>query len=216
VGGTRPGDREPATLTLPRLMLVTDRGATGGRDLVEVVSAAVTGGVGLVQVRERDLPDGELEDLLRRLLDRLRGTPARVLVNGRPALAAALGIGLHLPATAPPPPAPPPALFGRAAHSADEARRALAERPSYLVVGPVFPTVSKPGHPGAGVGLLAAISRLAAPVPIFAIGGVAPDRVPAIVAAGAYGLAVRSAILSARDPRVAARGFRAALTHAAA
>jgi thiamine-phosphate pyrophosphorylase len=193
-------------------MLVTDREATGGRDLVDVVAAAVAGGVGLVQVRERDL--AEAEALLRQILDRLRGTPVRLLVNGHPALARRLGIGLHLPASALPPAPPRPPLFGRAVHDEGEARRALAEGASYVVVGPVFPTGSKPGHPGAGLASLAALSRRVAPVPVFAIGGLTPARVAPVLEAGAHGVAVRSAILGATDPARATRAFAEAVTPA--
>ncbi len=191
-------------------MLVTDRQETGGRDLVDVVEAAVGGGVGLVQVRERDLTDSEVEALLGRILDRLRGTAARVVVNGRPALARALGIGLHLPA-AHPPALPRPLLCGRAVHDEGEARRALSEDTSYVVVGPVFSTGSKPGHPGTGLDALARLAGIVAPVPVFAIGGLTPERVAPVLAARAHGVAVRSAILGAPDPARAARAFAEAL-----
>jgi thiamine-phosphate pyrophosphorylase len=188
-------------------MLVTDRLETRGRDLVDVVEAAVAGGVGLVQVRERDLPEAQVETLLGRLLERLRGTPARLLVNGHAALAQAFRIGLHLPAAAVTPPPPRPFLCGRAVHDEEESRRAVAEGAAYVVVGPVFPTGSKPGHPGTGPGTLAWISRLVAPIPVYAVGGLTPDRVASVVSAGAYGVAVRSAILGAPDPERAARAF---------
>jgi thiamine-phosphate pyrophosphorylase len=192
-------------------MLVTDRLATRGRDLVDVVGAAVAGGVGLVQVRERDLPEAEVEVLLRRILERLRGTPARLLVNGHVALAQAYGVGLHLPAAAPPPRPPRPLLCGRAVHDEDEARRALAEGVSYVVAGPVFPTASKPGHPGAGLETLARLARMVGPAPVFAIGGLTPERVPLVRDAGAHGVAVLGAILGAPDPERAAGEFREAL-----
>ena len=157
-GGARPGPltdagEESGLVTLPRLMLVTDRLATRGRDLVDVVEAAVAGGVGLVQVRERDLSEAAVEILLGRLLDRLRGSDARLVVNGHPALARAFGIGLHLPAAAPT--AVPRRTFtGRSVHDEEEAMLARAEGVSYVVAGPIFPTSSKPGHPGAGVALV--------------------------------------------------------------
>jgi len=204
----------PLSGALSRLMLVTDRLETHGRDLADVVEAAVAGGVGLVQVRERDLPEAEVEALLRRILERLRGTPARLLVNGHPALAQAFGIGLHLPAAAPLPPPPRPFLCGRAVHDEEEARRALAEAASYVVVGPVFPIGSKPGHPGTGLETLARLSRLVAPLPVFAIGGLRADRVAPVVGAGAYGVAVRSWILGAPDPARAARELTEALNSA--
>jgi thiamine-phosphate pyrophosphorylase len=191
-------------------MLVTDRRETADRDLVDVVEAAVAGGVGLVQVRERDLTDAEAEALLRLILGRLRGTGARVLVNGRPTLARALGVGLHLPA-ADPPALPGQTLAGRSVHDEGEAWRARAEGAAYVVAGPIFPTGSKPGHPGAGLGLLARVGGVIAPTPIFAIGGLTPERVGAVREAGAHGVAVRSAILGAPDPARAARAFARAL-----
>jgi thiamine-phosphate pyrophosphorylase len=192
-------------------MLVTDRRETRGRDLVDVIEAAVTGGVGLVQVRERDLPEAEVADLVRRLLERLRGSAARLVVNGHAAVARALGVGLHLPAAAPPPAPPRPLLCGRAVHDDGEARRALAEGVSYAVIGPVFPTGSKPGHPGAGLDALARLARIVAPAPAFAIGGLTPERAALVRGAGAHGVAVRSAILGAPDPAGAARAFVEAL-----
>ena len=195
-------------------MLVTDRRETGGRDLVDVVERAVAGGVGLVQLRERDLSEAEVEALLRRLLERLRGAPARVVVNGHATLARALHVGLHLAAAAVSPPPPRPLPFGRAVHDEGEACRALAEDASYVVVGPVFPTASKPGHPGAGLQTLAHLARIVAPVPVFAIGGLTPQRVAPVLAAGAHGVAVRSAILGAPDPALAARAFAGALASA--
>jgi thiamine-phosphate pyrophosphorylase len=193
-------------------MLVTDRHETAGRDLVDVVAAAVSGGVRLVQVRERGLPEAEVGALLERLVARLRDTPVQLLVNGHAALARAMDVGLHLPAAAPPPAPLVPRLYGRAAHDEDEARRAVTEGVSYLVVGPVFPTGSKPGHPGAGLEALARLAGIAAPIPVFAIGGVTPDRVAPVLAAGAHGVAVRSGILGAPDPARAAEGFAQALS----
>ena len=207
----RAAPAEPGAGRLPRLMLVTDRHATGGRDLVEVVADAVGGGVELVQVRERELADDQLTALLLRLQERLQSKPVRLLVNGRPAIARALGLGLHLAATAPPPGPPLPACYGRAAHDEREACQALREPVSYLVVGPVFPTASKPGHRGTGLALVARVAGLAAPTPVLAIGGLTPERVGSVRAAGAYGVAVRSAILGARDPATEARAFADAL-----
>jgi thiamine-phosphate pyrophosphorylase len=214
-GGTRPRPLTPPDGTpvpgLPRVMLVTDRHETHGRDLVDVVAAAVAGGVRLVQVRERDLPEAEVAALLRCLIERLRGAPVDLLVNGHAGLARTLGTGLHLPAVAPRLDPPKPALYGRAAHDEDEARRALAEGVTYLVVGPVFPTGSKPGHPGAGLETLARLAGIAAPTPVFAIGGLTPERVGPVLVAGAHGVAVRSGILGAQDPARAAQELIRAL-----
>lgn len=194
-------------------MLVTDRHAVVGRDLVQVVEAAVAGGVDAVQVREKDLPDNELTRLVERVQEAVRGRAA-VLVNGRPHVAKLLGAGLHLPGDAAAPAERDWPLWGRSVHSPEEARRRAEETPDYLLVGPVFPTGSKPGHPGGGLELVEATARAVAPVPVLAIGGIESTSAGAVIAAGAVGVAVRGAILGASDPERAARSIRAAVAGA--
>lgn len=172
--------------------------------MVSVVRAALEGGVGFIQVREKDLPDGALAYLVQRLLNAL---PASVLltVNDRPAVARAQGVGLHLPAASVDTDVTGIRLVGRSVHDLEEAAAALAARVSYLVVGTIFPTESKPGYPGAGPRLVREVSELAGAVPVYAIGGINAENVVAALQADAYGVAVRSAILSAADPAAAAR-----------
>ena len=190
-------------------MLVTDRHRTRGRDLCEIVADAVRGGVGLVQVREPDLPGDELRRLVRDIAMLLPpGIP--VLVNGRARVARQLGLGLHLPASAPPPPPPAVAgrLYGRSAHDAAETRRALDERVSYLVVGTLWDSGGKRGR---GVEILHELAELAHGVPIFGIGGVTVARVPRAIHAGAHGVAVSGAILEENDPARMAQALSLAL-----
>lgn len=200
-------------ISLPRLMLVTDRHATAGRDLVAVAAAAARGGVTFVQVREKDLPDGPLLALTRRLIEALP-PDTLLVVNDRPAVAEAAGVGLHLPAASATPKRGTFALCGRSAHDEAEARAALAEAASYLVLGTIFPTVSKPGRRAAGPELVRRIADLVAPRPVYAIGGVNAANAATVIKAGAYGVAVRSAILEADDPGEAAATLLARLTAA--
>ena len=192
-------------------MLVTDRHGTAGRDLAEVVAEAVMGGVDAVQVREKDLPDQELlaiADAVQRAVD----GRARLLVNSRPAVALALGAGLHLAADMEDLPRHGWPLWGRSVHSPEEARdRAMSENPDYLLIGNIFPTSSKPGSPGGGLGLAERTAGAAQPCPVLAIGGIDATNTAAVMAAGAAGIAVRSAILAAPDPRSAAADLREAL-----
>ena len=189
--------------SLPRLMLVTDRHFTNGRDLVDVIAEACTAGLRFIQVRERDLPGRIVRDLVRDLLD-VVAPGTHIVVNGRAEVAEETGCGLHLPAAAPYAD-PLPALWGRAVHDEKEARRAVSGGARYLVVGTIFPTPSKPQDPGTGVGLIERIVAVARDVPVFAIGGVDAGRVAEVRSAGAYGVAVRRAILSAREPAAATR-----------
>ena len=190
-------------------MLVTDRRAVGRRDLMQIAGAAVAGGVDAVQVREKDLPDDELTALVKRVQRAVQGRAA-VLVNGRPGVAKSLGAGLHLPGDAPAPDEHDWPLWGRSVHSPEEAVRRAEEAPDYLLIGPVYPTDSKPGHPGGGLGLVEATARAVAPLPVLAIGGIDATNAGAVIAAGASGIAVRGAILKASDPERTARSIQAA------
>jgi len=193
-------------------MLVTDRRATRGRDLIDVLSDAAAGGVELVQVREKDLDDGALRGLLHRMIESLPPSTT-LLVNGRPALAAELGIGLHLPADRIDPRSGPDAdLFGASVHDEAEARAALSIGVRYLVAGTIFATPSKPGRAAVGPRWIRLLKAWAGAVPIYAIGGIHPGNVAELIRAGAHGVAVRSAILEASDVRAAAAAFIRALS----
>ncbi len=198
-------------------MLVTDRKRTRGRDLVALVAAAAGGGVRLVQVREPDLKDDELYALARRIRDSCT-SEVRLVVNGSLGVARALGVGLHLPAAAPALGETRPAglLHGRSVHDEAELRSALADGADYLVAGTVFPTESKPGRAPQGLAWVERVCRQVAPLPVFGIGGIAVARVPAVLHAGAHGVAVCGAILSASDPQRVAEGLNLAITVALA
>lgn len=136
------------------------------------------------------------------------------VVNGGPRWAREAGWGAHLKAAqASLPRAQREAwtLLGRSVHDTGETRGALLDRPDYLVAGPVFPTASKPGHPGIGLDGLARIAAAAEGCPVLAIGGIAARHVAKIEAAGAYGVAIRSGITAARDPASAALEYLTAL-----
>jgi thiamine-phosphate pyrophosphorylase len=205
-------------------MLVTDRTLVPTGGLADAVDRAVAGGVDAVQLREKDLADGELIALGRELRAVTRGR-ALLLVNGTLAQAHACDAdGLHLPEAAPPV-APdrhsafriPHSAFllGRSVHDVDAARRAAAERVDYLVLGTVFPSRSHPGGATGGLDLVRHV-RAAVDVPIVAIGGITAANAASVLRAGASGVAVISAILAAPDPRAAAAELRAAIDQARA
>ncbi len=197
-------------------MLVTDRALRP--DLQGAVAAAASGGVDAVQLREKDLPAGELLSLLFRLREAL---PPRVLllVNDRADVALAGGAqGVHLPEAGLPVATArrlvgEGMLVGRSVHSLSEALRAQEEGADYVVVGPIYPTPSHPGHAGAGPALVRQVAK-ALSIPVLAIGGIDEARVVEVVRAGAVGVAVISAILGREDAEEAARGLRRALDRA--
>jgi thiamine-phosphate pyrophosphorylase len=174
---------------------VTDRirfGLTPAALVAKAVSA-VARGAAVVQIRERDLADGALLDLVRAVVAALAGSGARVLVNDRADVAIAGGAaGVHLRGDSPPcarvrAVVPAGFIIGRSVHSPAEI--AAADGCDYLMFGTVFPSAGKPaGHPIAGLAGLADACRQS-PVPVIAIGGMTPDREADVAQAGAAGLA---------------------------
>ena len=93
----------------------------------------------------------------------------------------------------------PDAVVGRAVHAVAEAERAEAEGADYVLLGTIFATASKPGREPGGLDLVRAAAR-AVRIPVIAIGGIDERNVAATIGAGAYGVAVMSAILRAPAP----------------
>jgi thiamine-phosphate diphosphorylase len=179
-------------VTLPRLLVLTDRTACSG-PLVDTVAVAVEHGARAVVLREKDLPSrADLASLLRQVLDP---------VGGLLIIAGSGGNAVHLAATDPFP-SPRPALVGRSCHSALELARAGTEGCDYVTLSPVYLTPSKPGYgPALGPAGLASLTASARSL-VYALGGITPDRVAPCLAAGAHGVAVMGAIM--REPSLAA------------
>ena len=199
-----------------RLYLVTDRGQTRGRSLVEVVEECLVAGLRAVQLREKDLPDTEFMALARSLRETTRRVGARLFINGRLDAALAVGAdGLQRGHDAPPLATlrarAPGLTIGASVHGLDEARAAERDGADFIVFGPVLNTPTKRSYgPPQGFDALADVVK-AVSVPVLAIGGVTADRVAAVRAAGAHGVAVISAILTAEVPGDATKRFIEAL-----
>lgn len=194
-------------------MLVTDDRLLGGRDVIEVARRAVAGGVTLVQLRLKRAGARELVDLARRLREAL---PVPVLVNDRPDVARVSGTGVHLgpddlPLNATRGLLPPGTIVGVSAGTPEEA--ASAKGADYWGVGPWRATGTK-ADAGAALGAegFGRIVRLAEGIPCVAIGGIRPEDVAAVRAAGGAGVAVVSGILGATDIEAAARAYARAFT----
>ena len=94
----------------------------------------------------------------------------------------------------------PHVLLSAAAHSEGAAIAAVRQGADVVLFSPVFPTASKPGHAGAGLDALAACCAAVPETPVYALGGITPDRVRDCLDAGAYGVAVLSGILFPQPP----------------
>jgi thiamine-phosphate pyrophosphorylase len=199
---------------LPRLMFVTDATGVEEERTLDRIAAAIQGGVGIVQLRDRA---ARASDLFCRARILRRTFPTMcLLVNDRVDVAlASEADGVQLGAGALPIAAArlllgAGKLVGRSVHSVDEAEAAAAAGADLLVVGTMYPTASHPGKAAEGPELLSAIAAAVA-LPLFAIGGIDAANANECRARGAHGVAVMRAIAEAADPEQAARALCRAL-----
>ena len=198
-----------------RLYFVTDRRHTAGRPLVDVVHAALDGGVRAIQLREKDLEGGALYHLAEQIRQITARYQARLLINERLDVALAVDAdGVHLGQTSFPAATArrllgPDKLIGVSTHS--QAEITAAAGADFIVFGPVYFTPSKAayGKPQGLERLRQAVAH--SPIPLIAIGGIKSEQVAEILAAGAHGIAVISAISTAPDPARAAHDLLAQL-----
>jgi len=191
---------------LPRVHAFTDHAILSAPDFgIRAAAIAAAGAAVALHARDRGGPGARLAASTLRILALARPPEAAVFVSGRPDIAAASGAhGVQLGAGDLTPADARRVLLhgwiGRSVHSADEARAAVKEGADFLVVGSIYET---PSHPGvaAGTGLLREAAGLGRPV--IAIGGITPERVPELKAAGAYGVAAIRALWQADDPAAA-------------
>ena len=202
------------SLPHPCLCLVTRR-HVGEDALVEKVTAAVRGGVNVVQVREKDLPGGRLLALNHRLRQVTQGK-ALLIVNERVDVALACGAdGVQLGEEALPVAEArrlvgSELLIGRSVHSVEGAVLAAQQGADFLVVGTIYPTTSKPGAETTGVELLRDVGHHMR-ISYLAIGGINEGNVAQVMEAGAVGVAVITALLEAPDAGAMAARLKAEL-----
>lgn len=203
------------------LYLVTDRSC--GERLLDVVSAAVSGGVSAVQLRDPLAKTGALVEQARALRQRLAPLGIPLIVNDRVDVALAAGAdGVHIGQSDMRPEDArallgPERLIGLSVSTPAQLTAAKLHAVDYLGVGPIFDTPTKPdADPAIGYDGLRALAALCG-LPMVAIGGIDARSAAALIEAGAQGIAVVSAICAAQDPQHAARELsrivRAALTH---
>lgn len=209
LGETR-SPRPEALPGLPRLLVLTDRGQAeaAGRTLTETVAAAVRGGARAVVLREKDLPAPDRLDLARELRARLDPVGGLLIVASDAAVARDAGAhGVHLARAEPPPPGTD-LLVGRSCHDAAELRAAADLGLDYVTLSPIYPTPSKPGYgPALGPAMAGLLRDTPRCPPVYALGGITPERAAECRTAGAYGIAVMGAVMRAADPAAATAAF---------
>lgn len=181
-------------------------------DLVDFVTACVDGGVGVVQLRDKDLEDRDLLAAAESLAVRCRDLGVPFIVNERCDVALAVGAdGVHvgqddLPVRRCRDLLGEGPVVGLSTHAVAELDAALDQPVSYLSAGPVEPTPTKPGRPGTGPDYVAlAVTR--ASVPVYVTGGVTTTTIPGLVDLGLRHFVVVRALTEAPDPHAAAQAL---------
>lgn len=190
-----------------RYYLITDRRQCRVElTLPQVVEQACRNGIKAVQLREKDLPAKKLLELARVIRDITSRWKAKLFVNDRVDIAMAVGAdGVQCredgigPADVKK--VSPGLVAGASVHSVDAALEAELEGADFLLFGPVFRTPSKaPYGKPQGSGKLALVAG-SVRIPVFAVGGITPDRLESCFKAGAWGAAGISSIMSAKSVR---------------
>jgi thiamine-phosphate pyrophosphorylase len=189
----------------------------GGEDPERLLRAALSGGVDIVQLREKRLDRGEIERAARTFRRVCDTFSAPFIVNDDPHLACTCGAdGVHVGQDDASPAEAreivgPDAIVGLSTHSAEQIEAANEEPIDYISAGPIWETPTKEGRPAVGLGLVE-YAAARAQRPFFAIGGIETvERAEQAVEAGAERLCVVRAVRDAEDPAAAAAELRRAV-----
>ncbi|MCB1227592.1 MAG: thiamine phosphate synthase [Verrucomicrobiales bacterium] len=199
-----------------RLYGITDLGYVRPEDVEQVTEALCRGGVDVLQLRAKGFAEAEVESLARRVLSVTRAAGVPLVVNDFPRVAAAVGSeGVHIgqddgDLQSVRQIVGEDCWIGRSTHSLAQARAAAAEGVDYIGFGPLYVTGTKPGRPSIGLNDVAQVNA-ELELPVFCIGGVQPDRLDEVLAAGARRVVIVSALLTAPDIESAVREIKTRL-----
>lgn len=204
-------NRDPS---IYRICLVTDRELAGDRPLVDIVGAAVQGGVTMVQLREKHATTREFLEEARAIKSLLAPLGVPLVINDRVDIALAVDAeGVHVGQKDMPVEQvralAPGRIVGLSITNATQMARGDTQLCDYLGVGPLYLQQTKAdASTPLGVEGFAKL-RAMTDKPVMAIGGLKADNSAPVLAAGADGLAIVSGIVAASDPRAAAAQFAA-------
>ena len=169
-----------------------------------MAEALLNGGIDLLQLRAKNLPEREIEKLGREVhtITAQHGVP--LIINDHPEAARNVGAeGVHLgqddmPVSDARKIVGSDCAVGKSTHSLDQAIRAFYEGADYIGFGPLFATPTKPDYPPIGLAEIGKVHE-AVRIPIFCIGGIKLDNLPKVIEAGAQRVVIVSGLLKATD-----------------
>ncbi len=196
-----------------KLYVITDRQLCAPRSLYDTIHDLLDVGVSAIQLREKDLNDTEYIKLAEPLCKLCHAYSAQLFINSRIKMAMTVGVdGLHLPGDS--------AsvrkvieetnrrfIVGSSVHTLPEAKQREMEGADFITYSPIYPTTSKPGYgPVVGLDGLCTVTE-GVNIPVFALGGITPERVSECLYAGAYGVAVMSGVMSPENGAERAKAY---------
>lgn len=203
----------------PKLYGIVDFGYVAENAMEEVAAKLLAGGVDILQLRAKGIPLEKVAAAAKIIIPRCNAMCVPFILNDHPELAVELGAdGVHIGqddgsiydirsriGTE--------MIIGRSTHSLDQARQALADGADYIGFGPLFPTPTKAGRPAIGLYDIAEMEReVGSKIPAFCIGGIKPDNLGEIIAAGTRRCVVVSHLLLAKDIAAETRALKTAMS----
>jgi thiamine-phosphate pyrophosphorylase len=194
------------------LYVILDRQFLAGRDELDIASQIIHGGARVIQLRDKQSKKGELLLVAQKLKEFCSKLDVLFIINDYLDLAMAVDAdGIHIGQEDLPLPVirrelPIDKIVGCSVTTLSQATKAQAEGADYIAVGSIFPTTTKKGVTVVGVDTLKDIKRTVS-TPVVAIGGIIPNNIGEVVAAGADAIAVISAVLGEEDVKGAVQGL---------
>lgn len=185
-------------------------------DIISLTHSCAAGGADIIQLRAKDVDDSKLFAVAAEFVSICRDAGVLSIINDRPDIAVAAGAdGVHLgqddlPVEQARKLQQTPLIIGKSTHSIKQLQAACSEYPTYVSLGPVFSTGTKPDAEPVGLDYVTKATQILADTGIagVAIGGITPDNVADVLAAGAKTIAVCSAVIETRDPKAACQEFK--------
>jgi len=197
-----------------RLYIVVTSNSTA--EVISITRKCVAGGADSIQLRAKAIEDDKLFSLAVEFVQICQEAGILSIINDRPDVAVAAGAdGVHLGQNDLPIEQArklqlTPLIIGKSTHSIEQINAACSESPTYVGLGPVFATATKPDAPAVGLDYVRQATKRLADTGIghVAIGGITMDNVERVLDAGAASIAVCAAVTQAGDPTAACRALK--------
>ena len=181
-----------------KLYAITDRRLCKPKLIQDYVASLLDTGVRAIQLREKDLSDTELRSVAVPINHICKAYSAKLFINSNISVATDVGVdGVHLPESLLDTIQKAKArnlLVGCSVHDLDVAQKMQVAGANFVTYSPIYPTMSKP-NPAVGLKSLRRIVG-ALDIPVFALGGITPSKVPECLNSGAFGVAAMSSVMS--------------------